>query len=112
MSLQAPQEEKSLKRKSEEQLRQPSEVVVERQKIEAFIGGERLRRSSRQQGYVKKQIRQRRGPFCCQCDDDCRIKGDEGGGECDRCGHNRCGECLLGRQKRTEGTMSIVTTTA
>lgn len=99
MSLDVPWEN-ILKRKSDEQLKPPSEDEAGRQETTQaalLVSETRLHRSRCQGGYVEKKIRLRIATFCCQCDDICAIKGDEDGGRCTRCDHHRCGECLLGR---------------
>jgi hypothetical protein len=112
MSLKAPQGN-HLKRKSEERLRplgQEEDYRQERAQIEREMTRTRLEKPGRQEHYVEKKVRKRKHPFCCQCNDDCKIEGDEDGGQCNKCEHYRCGECLLGRPKRKGAGMKTVET--
>ncbi|QSS53023.1 hypothetical protein I7I53_00145 [Histoplasma capsulatum var. duboisii H88] len=54
-------------------------------------------KSQTKEGYVQKAVRQRLRLYCCRCEEDV-----SGGGECRRCGHASCPECLHERRLRRE----------
>lgn len=101
MSLKVSQE-RDLKRKSKEQLRQSESDEEARQttaQIEKEIAKLRIERSARRQHYVRRDIRRRRAPFCCECQGECEVEGHEGGGQCRECNHHRCLDCWAGPLK-------------
>lgn len=100
--------ERGLKRKSEEQLRQSKSEAEARQDIAQItheIASFSIQRSGQKKHYVKKDIRQRMAPFCCECQRECVVEGDEGGGQCETCEHYRCLDCWAGRPKKSENRM-------